>query len=36
MDRTAAMLRQYGEGNFAVVRPGHAPGLSRIWKRGWQ
>jgi hypothetical protein len=30
------MLRQYSEGNFGGGGPGRTPGLSRIWKRGWQ
>jgi phage terminase large subunit-like protein len=35
-DQIAAMLRQYGEGDFGSARPGGTPGLSRIWKRGLQ
>ena len=33
MDRVAAMLRQYGEGNFSGTGTGRTPGLSGIWKR---
>ena len=29
MDRVAAMLRQYAEGNFTGARPGRTPGLAR-------
>lgn len=34
MDRVAAMLRQYGEGNFGGAAPGRTPGLSWIRKKG--
>jgi hypothetical protein len=36
--RLAAQLREYSEGNFGggAAGPGLTPGLSRIWKRGWQ
>jgi hypothetical protein len=30
------MLRQYADGNFTGARPVHTPGLSRIWRKGWQ
>jgi hypothetical protein len=36
MDRVAAMLRQYSEGNFTGASPLRKPGLSGIWKRGRQ
>ena len=36
MDRAAAMLRQYADGNFAGAGPGRTPGLSGIWKKGLQ
>ena len=35
LDRVAAMLRQYAEGNFTA--PGRAgPRPSQIWRKGWQ
>lgn len=36
MDRVAAMLRQYADGNFSGAGPGRTPGLSQIWKKGRQ
>ena len=36
VDQVTSMLRQYAQGNFGGAAPGHTPGLSRIWKRGWQ
>jgi hypothetical protein len=34
MDRVAAVLRQYADGNFSGAGPGSTPGLSQIWKKG--
>ena len=36
MERMAAMLRQYAEGNFTGASPWRTPGLSNIWRKGWQ
>lgn len=36
MDRAAAMLRQYADGNFGAAGPGRTPALSGIWKKGLQ
>jgi phage terminase large subunit-like protein len=36
MDRVAAVLRQYADGNFSGAGPGRTPGLSQIWKKGRQ
>jgi phage terminase large subunit-like protein len=34
VDRIAAELRQYAQGNFGGGAPGRTPGLSQIWKKG--
>ena len=36
VNQVAAMLRQLEQGNFGGTRAGHTPGLSPIWKKGWQ
>jgi hypothetical protein len=34
IERMAAQLRQYAEGNFSGTTPWRTPGLSGFWKRG--
>jgi hypothetical protein len=35
-ERMAAQLRQWSEGNFTGASPLRVPGLSSIWRKGWQ